>query len=235
MRHGVALAARSQATQQIWLVEQLQTGVTLVWTMNRSSMLSVRGNPVTGYRVRLHQLFHQAPKPIWEALVAYIRDADSSAAHTLRTYIRGQHPGLDGLPAPGPHERSAPPQGQYFDLADIYCTLNATYFASQVQAEITWSRRPPRRRRTSIRFGAYYPEERLIRIHPFLDQSFVPKYVVENVVFHEMLHQIVPRQYSNGRWSVHPPAFRQQERCFLYYTQAQQWQHQHLSRLLRSE
>jgi hypothetical protein len=73
----------------------------------------------------------------------------------------------------------------------------------------------------------------LIRIHCLLDQSFVPRYVVENVVFHEMLHQLIPRQYMNGRWSIHPPEFRRQERRFCYYQQAEQWQRQHLGRLLR--
>lgn len=233
MRQGVAMAPLNQAPHQGWLGEQLHTGVTLVWTANRSSMLSVRGNAVTGYRIRLHQLFHQAPEHIWEALVAYIRSADGTAAERLRTYIRGQQPLGLGAPDPGPRERDFQPQGQYFDLAMLYRTLNDTYFANQIQAEITWSRRPPKRRRTSIRFGAYYPEERLIRIHPLLDQAFVPQYVVENVIFHEMLHQLIPRQYTNGRWSIHPPAFRQQERRFLYYKQAQQWQRQHLPRLLR--
>jgi len=61
----------------------------------------------------------------------------------------------------------------------------------------------------------------------------VPRYVVENVVFHEMLHQLIPSQYLNGRWSVHPPEFRRQERRFLYHQQAEQWQRQHLGRLLR--
>jgi hypothetical protein len=48
-----------------------------------------------------------------------------------------------------------------------------------------------------------------------------------------MLHQLIPRQYLNGRWSAHPPEFRRQERRFLHYQQAEQWQHQHLGRLLR--
>jgi hypothetical protein len=66
-----------------------------------------------------------------------------------------------------------------------------------------------------------------------LDQPFVPQYVVASVVFHEMLHQLIPRQRVNGRWSIHPPAFRQQERQFLHYQRAKQWQRQYLARLLR--
>jgi hypothetical protein len=120
----------------------------------------------------------------------------------------------------------------HFDLEAVYHELNQTYFANRIHARITWSRRPPQRPRQSIRFGAYYAQDRLIRIHPLLDQDFVPRYVIENVVFHEMLHQLIPRRRVNGRWSVHPPEFRQQERHFPYYQQAEQWQRQYLAHLL---
>jgi hypothetical protein len=61
----------------------------------------------------------------------------------------------------------------------------------------------------------------------------VPRYVVENVVYHEMLHQLIPRQYVHGRWYAHPPEFRQQEQRYRYHWQAEQWKRRHLSRLLR--
>jgi hypothetical protein len=226
--------AADQEHRQAWLSAQLATSVMLIWTENRSSMLAARGNAQTGYQVRLHRLFRQAPAGVWHALVAYLRHADATASRTIRAYLRQQHPLLAGLqPLPqGP--RLLQPQGRYFDLAAIYADLNQHYFINRVQARITWSRRPPQRKRRSIRFGSYQEHDRLIRIHCLLDQSFVPRYVVENVVFHEMLHQLIPRQYLNGRWSIHPPEFRRQERRFLYHQQAEQWQRQHLGRLLRS-
>ena len=226
--------AANQEHRQAWLRAQLTAHVTLIWTDNRSSMLSARGNAATGYQVRLHQIFRQAPESVWRALVAYLRHAEASASQTIRAYIRQQQPVLASL-QPAPQRAGLlQPQGRYFDLAAIYHELNQHYFVNRVQADITWSRRPPRRQRTSIRFGSYQERDRLIRIHCLLDQSFVPRYVVENVVFHEMLHQLIPRQHMNGRWYVHPPEFRRQERRFLYYQQAEQWQRQHLGRLLRS-
>jgi hypothetical protein len=223
-----------QDRRRVWLSAQLAAPVTLVWTENRSSILSARGNAQTGYQVRLHHRFRQAPDGVWRALVAYLRHADTSASRIIRAYIRQPQPLLAGLqPAPQP-PRLLQPQGRYFDLEAIYDELNQHYFISGVQAYITWSRRPPQRKRRSIRFGSYQERDRLIRIHCLLDQAFVPRYVVENVVFHEMLHQLIPRQYLNGRWSAHPPEFRRQERCFLHYQQAEQWQRQHLGRLLRS-
>jgi hypothetical protein len=225
--------AAGQEYRQTWLSAQLTAPVTLVWTENQSSMLTARGNAQTGYQVRLHRMFLQAPDGVWRALVAYLRDTDATASRTIRAYIRQQQPWLAGLQPPPqrPHLRQS--QGRYFDLEAIYADLNQHYFINRVQAHITWSRRPPQRKRRSIRFGSYQERDRLIRIHCLLDQSFVPRYVVENVVFHEMLHQLIPRQYLNGRWSVHPPEFRRQERRFLYYQQAEQWQRQHLGRLLR--
>ena len=222
-----------QDHRQAWLSAQLAAPVTLVWTKNRSSMLSARGNAKTGYQVRLHCMFLQAPEGIWRAFVAYLHNADVTASRTIRAYIRQQHPVLVGLQPAPPRPRLLQPQGRYFDLEAIYDDLNQHYFISCVQAHITWSRRPPQRKRRSIRFGSYQERDRLIRIHCLLDQSFVPRYVVEHVVFHEMLHQLIPRQYMDGRWSIHPPEFRRQERRFLYHQQAEQWQRQHLGRLLR--
>ena len=221
-----------QDHRQAWLSAQLTAPVTLVWTENRSSMLAARGNAQRGYQVRLHRMFLQAPDGVWRALVAYLRNADASASRTIRAYIRQPHPVLAGLQPAPPCPRLLQPQGRYFDLEAIYDDLNQHYFINRVQAHITWSRRPLQRQRMSIRFGSYQERDQLIRIHRLLDQSFVPRYVVENIAFHEMLHQIIPRQYINGRWYVHSPEFRRQERRFLYHQQAEQWQRQHLNRLL---
>ena len=225
--------AADQGHRQAWLSAQLTAHVTLIWTDNRSSMLSARGNAATGYQVRLHQIFCQAPEGVWRALVAYLRHADATASQTIRAYIRQQQPLLAILQPPRQRPSLLQPQGRYFDLEAIYHEINQSYFVNRVQAHITWSRRPLQRQRTSIRFGSYQERDRLIRIHRLLDQSFVPRYVVENVVFHEMLHQLIPRQYMNGRWYVHSPEFRRQERRFPHHQQAEQWQRQHLARLLR--
>ena len=229
----ITMDVADQESRQAWLSAQLTTRLTLIWTDNRSSMLSARGNATTGYQVRLHRIFRQAPEAVWYALVAYLRNAEATACRTIRAYIRHQHPLLVNPQQPLQQTPLLQPRGHYFDLDAIYHDLNQGYFVNRVQAHITWSRRPPQRQRTSIRFGSYQERDRLIRVHRLLDQSFVPRYVVENVVFHEMLHQLIPRQYMHGRWYVHPPEFRHQERRFLYYQQAEQWRRQLLDRLLR--
>lgn len=219
--------------RRLWLSQQLSAAVSLVWTDNRSVMISVKGNAVAGYHLRIQQLFRQAPEAVWRALVAHIRGTDTGASAILRQYVRGRQHLLNPPNRQRAHPRVLQPQGQFFDLEAIYQVLNHDYFDNRVQARITWGRQPPRRRRQSIRFGAYDSGERLIRIHPLLDQAFVPRYVIEAVVFHEMLHQLNPPQRLNGRWSIHTPAFRRAERRFPYFEQAEAWQRRHVARLLQ--
>ena len=195
-------------------------------------MISAKGS-AAGYRLRVQKLFRQAPENVWQALVSHVRDRDSAASAVLRQYV-SQHQHLLEPQRRRPGRAVVlQPQGQYFDLKAIYRRLNHDYFSDRVEAYITWGRRAPDRRRRSIRFGAYDSRKRLIRIHPLLDQSFVPLYVVENVVFHEMLHQLNPPQRVNGRWSIHTPAFRREERRYTHFEQAESWQSRHLARLLR--
>ena len=219
--------------RQLWLSQRLSAPVSLVWTDNRSVMISVKGNAVAGYHLRVQQLFRQAPEAVWGALVDHVRGTGGGASAILRQYVRCHQHLLKPQRQSRVHARTLQSRGRHVDLEAIYQTLNRDYFGNQVQARITWGRQPTRRPRRSIRFGAYDSSKRLIRINPLLDQAFVPRYVVENVVFHEMLHQTNPPQRINGRWSIHTPAFRRAEHRFPHFEQAEAWQHQHVARLLR--
>ena len=216
----------------LWLKRQLAAPVSLVWTENRSVMISVKGN-AAGYRLRVQKLFREAPENVWQALVSHVRDQDPGASAILRQHVRQHQHLLKPQYRRPASARLLQPQGRCFDLEGIYRRLNREYFSDRVEAQITWGRKAPKRRRRSIRFGAYDSRKRLIRIHPLLDQAFVPLYVVENVVFHEMLHQLSPPQRVNGRWSIHPPAFRREERRYAHFERAECWQSRHLARLLR--
>jgi len=82
--------------------------------------------------------------------------------------------------------------------------------------------------------GVYFHDQKVIRIHPALDDARVPRYFVEMVVFHEMLHQIHPPAVDAvGRRIVHGPDFRAAERRFPGYLRARAWEKAHLHLLLR--
>ena len=127
-----------------------------------------------------------------------------------------------------------PNRGRYHDLDLILANLRARYFPDSASVTIRWGRWSGRTRTRSIRFGAYLPGEKLIRIHPALDQAFVPRSFVEFIVYHELLHYVIPPVRVKGRYQIHSAAFRQREREFPAYAEAIAWRQRSLRRLLWS-
>jgi hypothetical protein len=127
-----------------------------------------------------------------------------------------------------------PNRGRQHDLDLILGDLRARYFPDCTAVTIRWGRWSGRTRTRSIRFGTYLPGEKLIRIHPALDQVFVPRSFVEFIVYHELLHHVIPPVRVNGRYQIHSAAFRQREREFPAYAEAIAWRQQCLRLLLRS-
>ena len=88
--------------------------------------------------------------------------------------------------------------------------------------------------RTSIRTGVYLHAARAIRIHPALDREDVPEFYVASVVFHEMLHQVVPPDERGGRRTIHGREFRRRERAFPDHARAAAWERENVHLLLAS-
>ena len=104
-----------------------------------------------------------------------------------------------------------------------------------VDALVSWGRASPARKpRATIKLGSYSAVERLIRIHPNLDRSWVPRYFVQFIIYHEMLHHVIPASQGGGRRMLHPPIFTHRERLFRDYERALAWEKAHIGRLLRS-
>jgi len=80
--------------------------------------------------------------------------------------------------------------------------------------------------------GVYDHLTRTIRIHPALDQEVVPRFFVEYIVFHEMLHQAVPGDDRGSRREHHGPPFRRRERAYPGYARAIAWERENLALLL---
>ena len=125
--------------------------------------------------------------------------------------------------------------GSHHSLGAIFARLNAEYFDGRVDASIRWGRRTRARRpRRSIKLGSYNSRLGLIRVHPALDATWVPDYFVEYVVYHEMLHHIIPVELGVGRRRPHGRDFRRRERLYHSYGRARVWEKLHLSELLIS-
>ncbi len=115
-------------------------------------------------------------------------------------------------------------EGEQYNLQEIYEALNRQYFGNKLCLGITWfgNKCPPASR--CVVFGAYHERLRLIKIHRRLDRKEIPLHFVSFIVYHEMLHHVLPPISGRGnRRSVHHHAFREREKEFFHYALAQEF------------
>jgi len=74
---------------------------------------------------------------------------------------------------------------------------------------------------TARKFGHYQPGRDAVMISVTLDAPDVPDYVVDFVMYHELLHKKHGSMKVNGRRLAHSPAFRAEERQFAEYHEAE--------------
>ncbi len=207
--------------------------IILAITDNRRTMITAR--QVGGaLEVRVHHMFLDADPFTQNALGRYLRYGDKAANDVIGAYIESNQQRIRPQRSGKHHLR---PKGVKHDLGTIFGRLNDTYFQGMVDASVTWGRQSKPRGgcvRSSIKLGTYCADRKLIRIHPALDKAWVPRYFVEYIVFHEMLHHMMPMPVVDGRRAVHTPEFLESEKRFRHYAKAIAWEQAHLGRLLRS-
>lgn len=190
------------------------------------------------WRLRLHHMFLAAPDPVIQALADFVRTADPLASGVLDKYIERNKVFIRRIsPAQMRKRLRLEPVGRYHDLSRIFDRLNERYFSERrISAAITYGPAPRvKGPRKSIKMGSYSMDSKVIRIHPALDQPVVPRYFVEWIVFHEMLHNVYrSRRGGDGRRCVHPPEFNEHERRFHDFKRAQAWEDENLDLLLRA-
>ena len=129
-------------------------------------------------------------------------------------------------------EKGGMREANRFNLQEIFDRLNREYFDGKIQAEIGWGRDSKRKNRRAFRFGSYDRAKKLIRLHPRLNQEFVPFAVVELTVYHEMCHQWAPSVKRNGVWRDHHADFKAKEKEYRFYQEARRWEKQNWKKFL---
>lgn len=120
-------------------------------------------------------------------------------------------------------------KGSIYDLDEIFAELNAKYFYDTIpKPALTWSAK-----KTYRILGHHDATHDHITISKSLDTATTPRYVVEYVVFHEMLHIHHPTKHINGRRYNHTAAFKKDEQKFAYYNEAETWIERNVRRMKR--
>jgi predicted metal-dependent hydrolase len=199
--------------------------VALTFTDNATSMISVRAKgscPV----VRIHRMFLSAGMPVIIEIADFIRSGRRRTP-LVRSFIR-QNKGL--LKRSERRKKVLRPEGRYHDLIGICRRMNTEYFEGRVDASVTWGAKSRKRAVRCRTLGSYNGKTGVITISPVLDRKDTPRYFVEFIVYHEMLHADIGVKMNNGRRLVHTGEFRLRERMFRDYEKAIFWEKKRMLR-----
>jgi hypothetical protein len=212
-------------------------------TDNSRTILSVRSGRM-GNRaplvLRIHHSFTHATEDVLRAVADFVGSKRGTDRAREALFVIREHFTAHRTTARS-RRLVLRPEGKVLDLREVFADLNERYFEGRLAVDISWGREIPgtsRCRRppgTSIlQLGSYSYEDRLIRVHRLLDDPEVPRYVVESVVHHEMLHADMPPEVQNGRRLFHTPEFRRRERLYRNLWRAERWIASNISALLRA-
>jgi hypothetical protein len=116
------------------------------------------------------------------------------------------------------------PLGQCRDLRAVFDYVNSTYFGEKLgDPTLAWVDESP-----AVRLGYYFGPLNLLAVNKVFDSERVPRYVLEFVVYHELLHHIDAESGRRTKRVQHTRRFREQERRFSSWADAEEW----LSRLV---
>ena len=179
-------------------------------------------------KVRISDVFEQAPAEVHRALALillaklYRKKIDASIHRTYRAFVlcdEIQERARTVRTDRGRGARVTPAQGRHFDLEALFDRLNAGYFEAGLdKPKISWSTKRARRI-----LGRYDSAHHTIFISRAFDSNRVPPYVVEYVMYHEMLHLRHQTRVKDCRMMVHTPEFKREERRFERCEEAKNW------------
>ena len=169
--------------------------------------------------LKVNEGFLAADPTLWRALMKVLfQGPDPQASHLLKTFAASEEftevvCELESYAETGDH--SLP--GCVHNLRDSFARVNAAYFGgSLAEPRLVWNGAL-----TGRKFGHYRSSTDTLMLSLTLDASEVPSWVVDFVMYHELLHKKHGVSVVQGRRLAHTPAFRAEERRFARYAEAE--------------
>ncbi len=162
----------------------------------------LEGAPETVLRAIAHILLAKMYRqPIDRAESARYRKHVASHEIVRQTHLVRQMRG---------RKRLRPARGIFYDLDSIFEELNTRFFHGlMARPRMSWSQTKTRRI-----LGHYDPAHNAIIISRVFDHPAAPRFVLEYIVYHEMLHLKHPVKLRGSRRCVHSAEFQAEERLF---------------------
>jgi len=177
--------------------------------------------------VRLSDLLEGAPDAVLRAIAhillakMYRKPIERNHATRYRRYVSSHHISEKAhlLRQVRGRKRIETAQGRFYNLESVFDDLNVRFFHGLLaRPQMTWSRDHARNS-----LGHYDPAHNAIVVSRVFDHPRVPRYAVEYIVYHEMLHLKHPVKLRGSRRCVHSAAFQAEERMFPDLERAKQF------------
>jgi predicted metal-dependent hydrolase len=175
--------------------------------------------------VRLSDLLEGAPENILRAIAhillakMYRKPVDRAHAARYRKYV-GSHEIVSKahlVRQMRGRKLLRPARGHFYDLDAIFEQLNTQFFHGLMgRPRMSWSQT-----RTRRILGHYDPAHNAIVISRIFDHPGVPRYVLDYIVYHEMLHLKHPVKLRGSRRCVHSAEFQAEEKLFPKWAEAE--------------
>lgn len=214
----------------------LRFPIDVVFTFNRSTMISYRRRRESAM-LRMHDVFRDASTDILESVLRSCflplsRRAGGECSQIIHAFLHENHRRIElsNLEHHGPPKVQGP-AGSVYDLADIFHRVRRDYFPRKLlRLDLTWSARVSRH--TMGQWTEQAPGiNNLISINRLLDDRRVHAFYLEYLMYHEILHEVLPPRLVNGRRIRHFPEFKQREVEFARYDEAIEWERAAISKL----
>jgi hypothetical protein len=169
-------------------------------------------------RVSLSDLLEGAPEPVLRAIAhillakLYRRPIDGGHANRYRRFTTSEAVvrQSERIRQTRGRKKILSAKGDHYDLDEVFETLNRQFFHGLMgRPLLTWSEVTARRL-----LGHYDPAHNTIMVSRVFDRKGTPRYAIEYLMYHEMLHLKHPVKQKNGRRCVHSAAFQAEEKLF---------------------
>lgn len=186
---------------------------------------------------RLSDRMEGAPDPVLEGVLGVLlcrvlglpdSRADAAAVRAYRAYLNEER--NVGLHASGQAAGTAParrkgrkhidPVGAHRSLLEAYLRVSLDLGVALPKVPtLSWSKTVSRHR-----FGHWDAEHNAVVISQVLDDPDVPEFVLDYVLYHELLHIVHPVKMGSGtKRIVHSAAFKRDERRFPRWKEGDEW------------
>jgi hypothetical protein len=168
--------------------------------------------------VRLSDLLEYAPEGIHRAIAhillakLYRKPIEPVFADRYRRYTQSEAVSKQAERIRQTRGRKvlSSPKGHVYDLDEVFEAVNLRFFHGLLgRPTLTWSAHVAKRM-----LGHYDAAHNTIVVSRVFDRPGTPRYAIEYLLYHEMLHLKHPVRVQAGRRCVHGPAFQAEERLF---------------------